>query len=95
MLFGRISLIMLPIDMVIFFPLDLRSGENLSLFVFGRMIIHKKQREQTHGTIDAFTCATGTGGTFAGVSLFLKQKRSSIRCVLAGKFEFLLFCFHF
>jgi cysteine synthase len=38
---------------------------------------------QTSGRIDAFTCATGTGGTFAGVSEFLKSRRREIRCVLA------------
>ena len=30
--------------------------------------------EQTQGTLDVFTCATGTGGTLAGVGTFLKQK---------------------
>ena len=30
--------------------------------------------EQTQGTLDAFTCATGTGGTLAGVGRFLKEK---------------------
>ena len=39
--------------------------------------------EQTGGHIDAFTCAAGTGGTFAGVSHALKAKRASVRCVLA------------
>ncbi len=38
---------------------------------------------QTGGRIDAFTCAAGTGGTFAGVSHFLKSKRKAVRCVLA------------
>jgi cysteine synthase A len=38
---------------------------------------------QTDGRIDAFTCASGTGGTFAGVSHFLKSKRRTVRCVLA------------
>lgn len=38
---------------------------------------------QTGGRIDAFTCASGTGGTFAGVSHFLKSKRRTVRCVLA------------
>ena len=28
-------------------------------------------------------CASGSGGTFAGVSLFLKSRRASVRCVLA------------
>jgi len=39
--------------------------------------------EQTSGCIDAFVAATGTGGTFAGVSEYLKSRRPSIRCVLA------------
>jgi len=39
--------------------------------------------EQTSGRIDAFIAATGTGGTFAGVSEYLKSRRRSIRCVLA------------
>ena len=39
--------------------------------------------EQTGGRVDAFVSATGTGGTFAGVSQYLKSRRRSIRCVLA------------
>ena len=38
---------------------------------------------QTEGRIDAFVAATGTGGTLAGVSEFLKSKRPGVRCVLA------------
>ena len=38
---------------------------------------------QTDGRVDAFTCASGTGGTFAGVSHYLKSMRKSVRCVLA------------
>jgi cysteine synthase len=38
---------------------------------------------QTGGRIDAFVAASGTGGTFSGVSDYLKSRRSSIRCVLA------------
>ena len=30
--------------------------------------------EQTGGVLDGFTCATGTGGTLAGVGKFLKEK---------------------
>ena len=37
----------------------------------------------TNGRIDAFVASTGTGGTFAGVSEYLKSRRRSIRCVLA------------
>jgi cysteine synthase len=38
---------------------------------------------QTDGKIDAWTTATGTGGTYAGVSLYLKEKNPNIKCVLA------------
>jgi cysteine synthase A len=37
---------------------------------------------QTNGRIDAFTASSGTGGTFAGVSEFLKSRRRAIRTVL-------------
>jgi cysteine synthase A len=39
--------------------------------------------EQTGGAIDAFTCACGTGGTLAGVSLALKERNPAVRIVLA------------
>jgi cysteine synthase len=39
--------------------------------------------EQTGGKVDAFTCAAGTGGTLAGVSLALKAKNPKVRIVLA------------
>lgn len=38
---------------------------------------------QTKGKVDAFTCACGTGGTLAGVTLALKAKNANIRSVLA------------
>jgi cysteine synthase len=38
---------------------------------------------QTDGKIDAWVSATGTGGTYAGVSLFLKEKNPHVKCVLA------------
>jgi cysteine synthase len=38
---------------------------------------------QTDGKIDAWVAATGTGGTYAGVALFLKEKNPDICCVLA------------
>lgn len=34
---------------------------------------------QTHGRLDAFVAGTGTGGTLAGVSAFLKEKSSANR----------------
>jgi len=38
---------------------------------------------QTNGDVDAFVAASGTGGTFAGVSEYLKSRRRAVRCVLA------------
>jgi len=38
---------------------------------------------QTEGRIDAFTCATGTGGTYAGVSMYLKDQNPKVKTVLA------------
>ena len=39
--------------------------------------------EQTDGKVDAWVCATGTGGTFAGVSLYLKEKNPNIKAIVA------------
>jgi cysteine synthase A len=39
--------------------------------------------EQTGGKVDGFTCAIGTGGTLAGIALFLKSKNSRIRVAVA------------
>jgi cysteine synthase len=38
---------------------------------------------QTGGRVDAFVCATGTGGTLGGVSRALKAANPRVRCVLA------------
>jgi len=38
---------------------------------------------QTNGTVDGFTCAIGTGGTLAGVSIFLKGENENIRIAVA------------
>ncbi|MCF2146286.1 cysteine synthase A [Desmonostoc muscorum LEGE 12446] len=38
---------------------------------------------QTDGKIDAWTAATGTAGTFAGVALYLKKQNPAIKCVVA------------
>ncbi|PSB03185.1 cysteine synthase A [Merismopedia glauca] len=38
---------------------------------------------QTDGKVDAWVVAVGTGGTFAGVSLFLKDRNPAIKTVVA------------
>jgi cysteine synthase len=38
---------------------------------------------QTGGAVDAFVASVGTGGTLAGVGLALKERRTSVRIVLA------------
>lgn len=50
--------------------------------------------EQTGGRIDAFVAASGTGGTIAGVSEFLKTRSNAVRTVLvdppgSALFEFI------
>jgi cysteine synthase len=37
----------------------------------------------TEGRIDAFVCATGTGGTLAGVARYLKEQKPAVKNVLA------------
>jgi cysteine synthase A len=37
----------------------------------------------TDGRIDAFVCATGTGGTLAGAARYLKERSAHVRIVLA------------
>jgi cysteine synthase A len=37
----------------------------------------------TEGRVDAFVCATGTGGTLAGVARYLKEQNPAVRIVLA------------
>lgn len=39
--------------------------------------------EQTGGKVDGFTCAVGSGGTFAGVLLALKERNPKIQVALA------------
>ena len=39
--------------------------------------------EQTDGKVDGFVCSSGTGGTIAGVSSFLKEKNKNIKIYLS------------
>ncbi len=39
--------------------------------------------EQTGGAVDAFVASVGTGGTLAGVGMALKERKPSVRVVLA------------
>jgi cysteine synthase A len=39
--------------------------------------------EQTDGKIDGFTCAIGTGGTLAGMAIYLKSKNKDIRVAVS------------
>ena len=39
--------------------------------------------EQTGGRVDAFICSVGTGGTLAGVGMYLKSKKPSVRIGIA------------
>ncbi|MEO0456405.1 MAG: cysteine synthase A [Cyanobacteria bacterium P01_A01_bin.114] len=38
---------------------------------------------QTDGKVDGWVAATGTGGTYAGTALFLKEKSADVQCVVA------------
>jgi len=42
--------------------------------------------EQTDGAIDGFTCAVGSGGTLAGVTMALKERKPDVKCVLSDPF---------
>ncbi|MBE9180962.1 cysteine synthase A [Oculatella sp. LEGE 06141] len=39
--------------------------------------------QQTGGKVDAWVAATGTGGTYAGVAMLLKEKNPQVKCVVA------------
>ena len=48
---------------------------------------------QTAGSIDGFTCAVGTGGTLAGVSIGLKDKNKNIKIALSDPMGSSLFSY--
>jgi cysteine synthase A len=50
--------------------------------------------EQTAGTVDAFTCAIGTGGTLAGVAMYLKERNPAVRIVAADPMGAALYNFY-
>lgn len=50
--------------------------------------------DQTDGTIDAFTCAVGSGGTLGGVSRALKARNDKIKIVLADPMGAALYNFY-
>ena len=48
---------------------------------------------QTAGSVDGFTCAVGTGGTLAGVSIGLKEKNNNIKIALSDPMGSSLFSY--
>ena len=48
---------------------------------------------QTNGKVDAFTCAVGTGGTLAGVSIGLKDRNKNIKIALTDPMGSSLYSF--
>ena len=49
---------------------------------------------QTAGNVDGFTCAVGTGGTLAGVSIGLKNKNKKIKIALSDPMGSALYSHH-
>ncbi|MEA5470860.1 cysteine synthase A [Spirulina sp. 06S082] len=39
--------------------------------------------QQTDGKVDVWVAATGTGGTYAGTAMFLKEKNPAMKCIVA------------
>ncbi len=50
--------------------------------------------EQTEGTVDAFTCAVGTGGTLAGVGMGLKEHSEDVTIALTDPHGAALFNYY-
>ncbi|WP_428247126.1 cysteine synthase A [Ferrovibrio sp.] len=49
---------------------------------------------QTEGKVDGFTCAVGSGGTFAGILMALKQRNPKIQVALADPMGAALYNFY-
>jgi cysteine synthase A len=50
--------------------------------------------QQTDGKVDGFICAVGTGGTLAGVGMYLKQRNPKIRIGLADPMGAALYSYY-
>ena len=50
--------------------------------------------EQTDGTVDGFVCAVGTGGTLAGVGMFLKERNPDVTIALADPLGAALYSYY-
>ncbi|MBM3503584.1 MAG: cysteine synthase A [Alphaproteobacteria bacterium] len=50
--------------------------------------------QQTDGTIDGFVCAVGTGGTLAGVGMYLKTQRRDVTIALADPMGAALYSYY-
>ena len=49
---------------------------------------------QLNGKVDGFTCAVGTGGTLAGVSKYLKEKKDDIKIFLSDPYGSALYNYY-
>ena len=49
---------------------------------------------QLDGKVDGFTCAVGTGGTLAGVSKYLKEKKENIKIFLSDPYGSALYNYY-
>ncbi|MDQ6768332.1 MAG: cysteine synthase A [Candidatus Eremiobacteraeota bacterium] len=49
--------------------------------------------EACGGSLDAFVASAGTGGTFAGVSAALKERKAAVRTIVADPFGSSLYCY--
>ncbi len=78
--YGQINLIIEQIEMDIIIPQDQKFG-NKQVRDSSKWLIELSFG--LDGKVNAVVMSTGTGGTLAGISMFLKEKNSKIRTVLA------------